>query len=148
MVHYTGSAPSNVNSGWTVTGDGSFIPVFSLAGSAGNAYLDVMFTTTPANSIWISGSNGSWSNPANWANDTVPMYPVDTATFGIPQPSGTIAVSLDGNYTVERMTFSNTGGGLYDITPGTGGVLTLANTGTAGAPSDHDGGRVKSTPLS
>ncbi len=61
------------------------------------------------------------------------MYPVDTATFGIPQPSGTIAVSLDGNYTVNALTFSNTGGGLYDITPGTGGVLTLANTGTAGA---------------
>ena len=60
LIHYTGTDPGNFDSGWTISGAGTYTSTFTLDGTAGNKFLDVTFFGTPNNAIWISSSSDSW----------------------------------------------------------------------------------------
>jgi autotransporter-associated beta strand protein len=94
---------------------------------------DLAFTTTaPADTGgWQSANAGSWSTPGNWATGVVPNDVGAAASFrGALGISGN--VTLDGNKTVGQIIFVN-GAASYTIVPGSGGSLTIDNTGGFGA---------------
>jgi autotransporter-associated beta strand protein len=96
---------------------------------------DLAFVTSaPADTGgWQSASGGSWGTPGNWATGVVPSAVGASASFrGALSTSGNIA--LDGNKTVGQVIFVN-GAASYTIVPGTGGNLTIDNTGGFGAPT-------------
>jgi fibronectin-binding autotransporter adhesin len=80
------------------------------------------------NGQWLGTTNtsgtASWSASTNWSNGVIPQNAGDTASFAT---SSAYAVTLDGNFTVGNLSFSSATS--YTISAGTGGTLTLANTG-------------------
>ena len=84
-------------------------------------------TTTVASTNTWSAVSGSWGTAANWGG----VVPAAGAAVTFPGPNAAAAtVTLDGNRTVGRITFSSTPA--YTIAPGTGGTLTF--TDSSGSP--------------
>jgi autotransporter-associated beta strand protein len=95
--------------------------------AAGN---DGVIAGTNHNLNWVHATGGSWSAVANWDYD-IPRSAGDKAGFGGSIGGASVTVSLDGNRTLSGLTFNNSSGGRYTISPGSGGGLTLANGGSA-----------------
>jgi hypothetical protein len=91
---------------------------------------DFNLVTTAPNVQWVPTSGGSWNSAVNWTPDWVPNTASAVANF----PTGSVVnamVTLDGSRTVGKLIFGNSGG--YTIAQGTGGTLTIDDTGdTAG----------------
>jgi hypothetical protein len=103
-------------------------PFSGLTGAAGGAVFvdDADFEVTgPSAATWLSPTNGSWASNGNWSNSVIPQHTTDHAVFGSVNSSPT-TVSLDGNFTVDGLSFDSPNS--YSITPGTGGTLTLSAT--------------------
>jgi autotransporter-associated beta strand protein len=102
---------------------------FDFSGTA-----DQFFTVTiPAgsniNGVWASTGGGSFPVGTNWTGGLVPAAAGDSALFG-SAITGAAIVTLDGSRTIGQITFNNANS--YTITPGTGGALTIDDTGDAG----------------
>ena len=69
------------------TGSGSAMIVVSASGKADTSQVTVHLPGNPTVS-WISATSGNWSDPTNWSTGTV------------PQPEDTVAIPLNGTYTV------------------------------------------------
>jgi autotransporter-associated beta strand protein len=144
LASYAGSLADNSTSfsGWTVAGTGLGSHTYSFSDSGG--MLDVIVGAagpTTVSGTWTNTANvtTSWTNGGNWAGSLVPTTTGDTALFGPALTSGTASVTMDGNHTLSALAFSNTNGS-YSIVAGSGGTLTLANTGSAAATISNSGG--------
>jgi glucose/arabinose dehydrogenase len=99
---------------------------------------------------WFATTGGSWGTAANWLGP-IPNSIGAAANFlgRVPVTSpGAPAINLDGNRTVGSMLFNNALG--YRIAPGTGGTLSLDNSGSSTAASIKviNGNHEISAPLS
>jgi autotransporter-associated beta strand protein len=111
----------------------------NLGGNAGKSSFD--FSGTPnmyftvnvpaggnVNAVWASSATGSWGTAGNWQGSNPPLAAGDSALFG-SAIGGPITVALDGNRTLGRIIFDNVNS--YSIIPGSGGSITLDDTGDA-----------------
>ena len=55
---------------------------------------------------------------------------------------------MDGSRWLSSLAFNTSGTGSYTINPGTGGTLTLTNSGTAASISDSGGNQIVAVPIS
>jgi hypothetical protein len=94
---------------------------------------DYNLTSAAPNVQWASSTGGSWSAAVSWTPDNVPNAQAAVANF-LAAPFGLTSagtVTLDGSKTVGQLVFSDAAS--YTIAPGTGGTLTIDDTGdTAG----------------
>lgn len=79
-------------------------------------------------SEWVSTTGGSWNDAPSWSAP-VPNAAGAAAAFG-PSLSTSQTVTLDGSKTVGTLAFNNATAG-YTIAIGSGGSLTIDNTGGA-----------------
>jgi hypothetical protein len=94
---------------------------------------DYDLTTSAPNVQWASTTGGSWTAAVNWTPDNVPNAQAAVANF-LATPYGLTSagtITLDGSKTVGKLVFGDTAA--YTIAQGTGGTLTIDDTGdTAG----------------
>jgi autotransporter-associated beta strand protein len=96
----------------------------------------------PTASQWALSTGGTWGSAGSWQTNgttpgTIPTNAGDTATFAsAPGLTSSDTVTLDGNHTVGHVVFNNASAS-YTIAQGSGGTLTIDNSGTGstGAPS-------------
>ena len=86
--------------------------------------------------VWETTTNGaSWSIPGDWS----PTGPADgagnTADFSQLNITADTTVNLDSNRTIGTLIFGDTTASNNWILAGTGGTLTLDNSGGTGAPT-------------
>jgi len=109
----------------------------------------------------VTGTSASWTNNnttvataagqyAGWAAGYVPNAVGATATFGSSIGTTNQTITLDGNQTVGQLTFANStyNGGNYTIAQGSGGTLTLNNSGVGAVITNYYGNNVISAPIS
>jgi autotransporter-associated beta strand protein len=82
-------------------------------------------------STWIGSLGGSWTNAANWT-----VAPANAAGAQAVVGAGTpvpLTITLDGPQTLGQLTLANstTGSTGYTLAAGSGGTLTLSNSGAA-----------------
>jgi hypothetical protein len=119
---YSTSALPAGNYAFVITGDPSLTP---------NVGFSYIVNTNATTTQWAQSVGGSWNSSANWSNG-IPNGPGAQANF-LTTPTGlTIpgSIALNGNQTVGEITFNDTQS--YAIVPGTGGALTIDDTGDAG----------------
>ena len=75
---------------------------------------------------WAVAGSGSWNNPSNWSTLTIPNGPGVLAVMGTVPNTATI-VTLDAAQELGSLVFNSTAD--YTIAAGSGGTLTLSNTG-------------------
>jgi autotransporter-associated beta strand protein len=100
-------------------------------GAEGSLYVagnDGVIAATNHNFNWAHATGGSWSILGNW-DYGIPQNSGDTGNFGNVIGSASVTVTLDGNRTLSGLSFSNSSGGHYTLASGSGGTLTLANSG-------------------
>jgi autotransporter-associated beta strand protein len=136
LVQYTGTNPS-LGTDWTTPsssnphiGNPQTSLLYAFTTSAGQLVLHITFSGTTVAGTWTNtAASGSWAAAANWdSNPKLPHTAGDLATFG--NGASLTTVTLDGSKSVGAITFNNNNS--YQITPGSGGTLTLDNNG-AGA---------------
>jgi hypothetical protein len=91
---------------------------------------DSVSTITLLSNQWLLSSGASWNNTASWSAG-IPNGKAAVANF-LASPSGITSpatITLDGNQTAGQISFNNTNA--YTIAPGTGGTLTIDDTGDA-----------------
>ena len=118
-------------------------------GSVANGFFTVVAPVASGiNSVWLATGNGSWSTAGNWSAG-IPNSAGDIANFN---GSNTAAanVTLDGSHTVGQIVFNSLN--TYNISQGTGGTLTINDTGdTAGVNpliTVNTGSHIISAPVS
>jgi autotransporter-associated beta strand protein len=89
---------------------------------------------------WSAVSGGNWSDAANWQGGTIASGSGNAATFNLS--SGT-TVTLDSNYTLQSLSFSNP-----NWTLGGSGTLTFAGGGTRSISAPNSGTVTVSAALS
>ena len=82
-------------------------------------------------SVWKAASGGSWKNAANWSSQIGPNGAGLRAVLG-SSPTASCLITLDGSQTVGSLTFNNGTAG-YTLSAGSGGMLTLNNSGGTGS---------------
>jgi len=96
--------------------------------------VQVTMTAIANHADWAATGTGSWGQASNWNESRMPLYLGDTATFA-DSVSGTPAIiTLDGDRVISGLTFNNTLGHSYTISPGSlvpYSTLTLDGTGTS-----------------
>ncbi len=102
---------------FVITGDASLSTVigfsYALAGTFPGAFQ--------------ASSGGSWNTSSNWAGGVIPNTPGAQATFTGATGVASATLTLDGNQTIGKLFLS--GSTNYTIAPGTGGTLTINDTG-------------------
>ena len=161
---------------WLVNGQIASSATLNLTGAATVA--DIAFaangaTGTVSNfslasgSVWLgapglTGSNASWSNGtvansttaavamAGWSGGAIPTSPGATATFGSSTGTANQTITLDGSRSVGQLTFANSflNPGNYIIAQGSGGTLTLDNSGNGAALTSYADSNTISAPVS
>jgi len=155
-----GGAITNA-SGGTTTGSFS-LAVTTLETGLGDTYANVTVAYT-ANvytgvGVWNFNGGGTWGTVASptpdWtANGGTPgldsnFTTTDSATFGNVLTSGTASVTLGGDSpSLNTITFDNTLGASYNITPTGGGTLKLNNGAGTAAITDTAGNNTISAPM-
>jgi autotransporter-associated beta strand protein len=91
---------------------------------------------------WLLSTGGSWNNSPNWAGG-IPNSPGAAAIFG--SLSGASTVTLDTAITVGTISLNS--GNSYNISAGTGGVLTMNNNGSTATITDFGGTHTLSAPV-
>ncbi len=95
-----------------------------------------------------TGSSGSWNAAGNWSLGAKPQNPGDVAILG-----GSLAVAatvtLDGPQKAGSLVFFNTNPATtgYTLAPGTGGTLTLDNSGATALVTVFSGSHAITAPL-
>jgi len=102
------------------TGPGEALVVVSTGGKADTAEVSVNLSEDPT-IWWASASSGDWNDPTKWS------------TGAVPQPEDTVAIALDGTYTV---TLSSDVTVRHIVLGATEGTQTLA-TGTHRFTTDN-----------
>ena len=100
----------------------------SKGGAEGNGTVFAL-NLAPAATAWNGSGGGSWNTPSNWTLGTVPAGVGVQAVLGASATTSA-TITLDGNQTVGSLTFNNTAS--YTLAPGSGGTLTLNNSGGTG----------------
>jgi hypothetical protein len=118
-LYYTGSLPTG-DYAFVITGDPSLSP------NVGFSYT----LTEPSSHGWTQ-AGGSWNTSGNWPGG-VPNSAGATAAFATGQTTGG-TVTLDGGKTVGHLVFDNAGA--FTIAAGSGGSLTIDDTGDANGVS-------------
>jgi fibronectin-binding autotransporter adhesin len=79
---------------------------------------------------WRTDGGGTWGLTANWASNVIPAGPGALAQFPdvITAPNSPAGINLDGDRTLGSIRFNSANA--YVIQPGSGGSLTLDNTGS------------------
>ncbi len=141
-VFYTtnGSIPNNTSPRGTVGAGSATVTIPAPITMTINAYatnsglmnsevVTGTYVTHPKDSgAWAELAGGSWTNAANWSNNTVAAGLSATADFGQLSLVGPVTVTLDGNRTIGKLVFDDLSGSQNSWTLDTGseGVLTLA----------------------
>jgi autotransporter-associated beta strand protein len=99
-----------------------------IVGIYGTSYGQQGFEATIP-SYWAAAGGGSWNTPGNWTTGTVPNGVGVQAVLGASLTSSSI-ITLDGNQTVGSLIFNNGTAG-YTLAAGSGGTLTMDNSGAA-----------------
>jgi hypothetical protein len=96
---------------------------------------------TPPPPQWNLDADGSWANPANWSNNSVPDGPTAVANF-LGKITAPRTITLDGDKTVQSINFASSNH--YTIAPGTpaNSTLTVGQAGGQGSISSGPGGYV------
>jgi autotransporter-associated beta strand protein len=108
-----------------------------LAVAAGLVAMAPGLAVAQTNGSWITNGGGSWPTTDNWDGGSVADGTGASGTFSQDIPlAGSYTVTLDGNRTIGNLTFTDTvlssSNGVWVVSPGTGGTLTLAvSTGTS-----------------
>jgi autotransporter-associated beta strand protein len=89
------------------------------------------FAPNPALYVWIAQTGGSWKDGPNWSPLTSPNGTGLQALLS-GSPTASCTITLDGNQTVGSLTFNN-GTASYTLSAGSGGMLTLNNSGGTGS---------------
>ena len=136
LLQYTGTDPS-LGSDWTTpssanphVGNPQASLLYSFTASGGKLTLTIGLSGNTVAGLWTNtATSGSWANAINWdSNPKVPHAAGDLATLG--NGTSLTTVTLDGSKAIGSITFNNNNS--YQITPGSGGTLTLDGNG-AGA---------------
>ena len=161
----------------TVTGTASFGGVLNISGSASGSVIDLMNyssrtgTFATANvafgeilqynatqldlvptfqsvGIWRNAASGSWATAGNWTSNTVPNGRNVGVEINAPTASP-ITITLDGSQTVGALLLGNSASSTtgYTLSGGSGGSLTLDNSGSTATITVTDGNHVISAPL-
>jgi len=116
--------------------------------TSGNAHT-VKNLTLSQGSTWLKTTGGSWGTTGNWSGGLVPN--AAGADMTLPSIIGTNArtITLDGDRTVGQLTLANStsSGGAYTISQGTGGTLTLDNSGSGAKIVNYWGSNLVSAPV-
>jgi autotransporter-associated beta strand protein len=120
----TGSASVSIPAASTVT-----INAYATnAAKADSAIASATYVTvtTPAMPIWMSTTDGSWTNAANWSNNVVALGSGSTADFSTLTLVGNVSVTLDGARAIGYLKYGDVGNTFnWTLNTGTGGALTL-----------------------
>ncbi len=135
-------------------------------GGSGGTATNLSFSS---GSTWLgpggaTGTNASWSNnttanatstavSAGWSAGVVPNAAGATATFAASIGTTNTTITLDGSRTVGLLTFANSssstsGAGNYTIAQGSGGTLTLDDSGNGAVLTNYWGSNTISAPVS
>jgi autotransporter-associated beta strand protein len=113
--------------------------------SDNSGVIDMTITGGSSASTWNLTTGGSWATSGNWNPTGVPNSVGSVITFG-NTITGNSTVTLDGNKTVGAITFNSPFS--YTINPGSGGTLTLQNSGIeTSLISDLQGSEFINVPL-
>jgi autotransporter-associated beta strand protein len=94
-------------------------------------YFDDLSLLQVPEPIWQAATGGSWKNAANWSSQTSPNGAGLQAVLG-GSTTASCTITLDGGQTVGSLTFNN-GTASYTLSAGSGGMLTLNNSGGTGS---------------
>jgi autotransporter-associated beta strand protein len=101
----------------------------SNSNSSGNRNeIAVAVFTSAGGPSWNLSGNGSWNSPGSWGSAAVPTGTGAVAEFLATAPTTTATVTLDAAITLNALLISNSN--QINITPGSGGSLTLAPSGS------------------
>jgi autotransporter-associated beta strand protein len=109
---------------------------FSVSVPYQSIYVYLLSPIDQVNAAWALTGGGSWVTGTNWNWNRAPKNLGDIATLGNAIAGASAALTLDGNRTISSLTFNNTSGGSYTISPGTSipsSKLILANQGSSAA---------------
>ncbi len=107
--------------------------MYSLSTTVDPGFIDLVVSNSVTISTqWGSSTGSTWTNAANWTGPVPDGAGVAAIFATSPGLTASGTVTLDGNHTVGTLTFNNTAS--YTIAPGTGGTLTIDNSGAASAP--------------
>jgi autotransporter-associated beta strand protein len=109
---------------------------FSVSVPYRSIYVYLLSPIDQVSAAWNLAGGGSWGAGTNWNWNRAPKNPGDVATLGDAIAGAAAALTLDGDRTLTSLTFDNTLGGSYTISPGTAvpsSKLILANPGPSAA---------------
>jgi autotransporter-associated beta strand protein len=109
---------------------------FTISVPGRTIYVYLLTPIAQVNAAWNLAGGGSWGTGTNWNWNRAPKNLGDIATLGNAIAGASAALTLDGNRTLSSLTFNNTSGGSYTISPGTSipsSTLILANQGSSAA---------------
>ena len=101
--------------------------------------------TVSVTSTWNISGGGSWNSAGSWDAGGIPNSVGGTAIFGAAI-TGPATVTLDSSPTIGAITFNNSSFG-YTIIPGSGGTLTLSNSGNPVPLADSNGNHTLAVPI-
>ena len=125
----TGNVYTNTIAASAGTSPGSYSLLATVTDTASqSATAGTLVTVSLANGVWLgAGSDDYFDTNPNWSNAAAPGFAGDSLTF-----AGTtrLTPSLDNNYSVTSVTFSNTAGS-FNIGTANGSILTVTGSGVA-----------------
>jgi fibronectin-binding autotransporter adhesin len=126
LIHYTGTDPGNASSGWTVSGAGAYSSAFSLSGSAGSRYLDVVFTG--GGNYWAPDASGGQGSATDHLTSTAAKWATSAGiqgTLGQSSSGALVFGDTAGTVTVDGTVTANAG-----LTLKTDGYVLAAGSST------------------
>lgn len=107
---------------------GTLYGTTEIGGASGNG---TVFALNLLLSVWQSTGGGSWTNATNWTSPTSPNAAGVQAVFTSSATTSS-TITLDGSQNVGSLTFNNSAAG-YTLSAGSGGTLTMNNSGGTGS---------------
>ena len=121
-------------------------PGFAYTFSDTGSVIRLNIETTGIVGQWLNAAGGSWNTAGNWSsNPSIPNGAGHVGNFTTAL-SGDVTVTLDGNKTIGGAAF-NSASGNYTIAQGSGGSLTIDNSGSDAQFSNLTGNHTISAPV-
>ncbi len=125
----TGNVYTNTIAASSATTPGSYSLLATVTDTASqSATAGTLVTVTLANDVWLgAGPDDYFDTNPNWSHAAAPGFAGDSLTFA---GATRLTPSLDNNYSVTSVTFSNTAGS-FNIGTANGSILTVTGGGVA-----------------
>lgn len=125
---FTGSSGGAYPDGDVTLSGGTLFGMTNGYGTYGDG---TIFAFDPTLCVWQAPAGGSWKTVANWTSLTSPNAAGLEAVLANSATNAS-TITLDGSQTVGSLTFNN-GTASYTLSAGSGGILTLDNSGGTGS---------------